>query len=371
MMLLRADPSDEVDLDALVPARPDVADLVPRQHRVPARPHQRRPTRSAARRATLDTVKQLTGLPINYLVTVNFSGFIADRRPGRRRLGGRRPPLLQRERRRGVRTSRTSTSSPGYQRLKGSDALVVRPLPAHGLRPYRLARQQQFVKALKEQITSNFQRRRRSRRSSARSRTTSRSAQAGGGNRSSSRPLRYALFAYGLPSGHFFQSKIDELTGTTSSATPTRRADRTSRRSQEFETPDIEAPRNATAVAFGRKAKREVAAAERISISVLNGNGVDGLGVERAYAARAAGLPDRHAAEPPPATRRTSSTSTRWSTTTSGSKRREAAAQKVADLFGDGAEAGCAGGRSAGSRTARCSPSSSARRSTGRSRRRP
>ena len=61
---------------------------------------------------TLDTVKQLTELPVNYLITVNFHGFkeIVDKLG--RRVDGRRPPLLQPQQRDGGRpTTRTSTSS--------------------------------------------------------------------------------------------------------------------------------------------------------------------------------------------------------------------------------------------------------------------
>ena len=67
-------PADEGDLDALVPARHDRPRHLPGEADLHAA-RSTRPTRECGARGTLETVKDLTGLPINYLITVNFHGF--------------------------------------------------------------------------------------------------------------------------------------------------------------------------------------------------------------------------------------------------------------------------------------------------------
>ena len=85
--------------------------------------------------------------------------------------------------------------------------------------------------------------------------------------------LSYALFAYGLPRGRVFQSRIEGFEGvfelTTDSSNVTR-AIRT------FTHPDVESSEKATAVALGEKLKRRVRAPRDTTVTVLNGNGVAG-----------------------------------------------------------------------------------------------
>ena len=79
-MLIRADPATKTISLLSLPARPRRPDLLPvtaaaaRSGR--PRPHQQR-LRVLRRDGPLETVRHLTGLPINYLITVNFLGFIA------------------------------------------------------------------------------------------------------------------------------------------------------------------------------------------------------------------------------------------------------------------------------------------------------
>src|SRR5919198_963189 len=74
-------------------------------------------------KGALDTVKKLTGLPINYLLTVNFRGFIqiVDR------VGGVWIDIDRRYLNHNVGTAATNYANidlrPGYQLLKGRDAL--------------------------------------------------------------------------------------------------------------------------------------------------------------------------------------------------------------------------------------------------------
>ena len=155
-------------------------------------------------------MKKLTGLPINYLITVNFKGFIeiVDR------VGGVWVDVDRRYYNRNVGTAATNYANidlrPGYQRLKGRDALSYVRYRHTDSDLYRLARQQQFVKALKQQISSNFSVFKALKVVGAITHNVE-IGQAGGGSLEKT-IRRYALFAYGLPSGHFFQSKIDGLT---------------------------------------------------------------------------------------------------------------------------------------------------------------
>ena len=112
-MLIRADPATKHDLAALVPARPRRADLLPEGRRRAAATGSTRPTPTAARPGTLDTVKHLTDLPINYLITVNFHGFkeIVDKIGGIWLDVDRRYYNVNNGTRR-RRTTPTSTSSP-------------------------------------------------------------------------------------------------------------------------------------------------------------------------------------------------------------------------------------------------------------------
>ena len=234
-------------------------------------------------------MKHLTGLPINYLVTVNFLGFIqiVDR------VGGVWVDVDRRYYNKNVGTESTNFSNidlrPGYQLLKGRDALSYVRYRHTDSDLYRLARQQQFVKALKEQVSSNFSVFKALKVVGAITHNVE-IGQAGGGSLENT-IRRYALFAYGLPSGHFFQSKIGDLQGTNELS---RRRSAIQAAVQDFQTPDVEAPRNAAAVSFGRKAAGvEVAAAEPHLDQHPQRQRRHGLGVDRLVRAVAARLPDR------------------------------------------------------------------------------
>ena len=128
-MLLRADPGHEHDLDALVPARPD------RQRSLPGRPHvpgadQRGLLLLRARGDARD--RALAHRPADPLPDHGqLPGLPGDRRQARRSLDGRRPPLLQPERRR-LRDDQPLARLPEARRLAGAR---LRSLPAHRLRP--------------------------------------------------------------------------------------------------------------------------------------------------------------------------------------------------------------------------------------------
>jgi LCP family protein required for cell wall assembly len=284
-------------------------------------------------KGALDTVKKLTGLPINYLITVNFRGFIqvVDR------VGGVWVDVDRRYFNRNVGTAATNYANidlrPGYQRLKGRDALTYVRYRHTDSDLFRLARQQQFVKALKQQISSGFSILKALRVVSAISHNVE-IGQAGGGSLAKA-ITRYTAFAYGLPSGHFFQAKIDPnlLQGTNELIAPTSAIQAAVR---DFETPDVEAPRNATAVTFGRKAAGlKTLPPSRITVSVLNGNGVEGSASNAAYELGQRGY---QIVVPPNAADRNAPRYNYFHTTVYFDRRlrpAKTAARKVADLFGD------------------------------------
>ena len=230
-------------------------------------------------KGALDTVKHLTGLPINYLITVDFNGFI-EIVSG---VGGVWVDVDRRYFNKNVGTEGTNFSNidlqPGYQLLKGRDALAYVRYRHTDSDLYRLARQQQFVKAMKQQISNRFRCWKIPKVVGAITHNVE-IGHAGGGSLEGT-IKRYALFAYGLPSGHIFQAKIDDLAGYDTLSAPTSSI---AAAVHDFQTPDVEAPRNATAVAFGRKAAGvKTPPPSHISISVLNGNGVDGSATNAGY----------------------------------------------------------------------------------------
>ena len=108
-------------------------------------------------KGTLQTVRDLIGLPINYLITVNFRGFkqIVNR------LGGVWIDVDRRyfNNNAGVSPTfgyATINLQPGYQRLTGGAALDYVRFRHTDSDLYRVARQQQFVKAMKYQLAHNF-----------------------------------------------------------------------------------------------------------------------------------------------------------------------------------------------------------------------
>ena len=135
-----------------------------------------------------------------------------------------------------------------------------------------MARQQQFVRAFKSQVKESFAPIAMLKVVNTITKNVE-VAQGGGSDVSGRTVLSYALFAYGLPRGRVFQSRIEGFEGdfelTTDSSNVTR-AIRT------FTHPDVESSEKATAVALGEKSKRRVRAPRDTTVTVLNGNGVAG-----------------------------------------------------------------------------------------------
>ena len=228
-------------------------------------------------KGTVQTVSDLIGLPINYLITVNFRGFkkIVNS------LGG---VWIDVDRRYFNDNAGLSPSfgyakinlQPGYQLLTGGSALDYVRYRHTDSDLFRVTRQQQFVKAMKYQLAHNFSVPKIPKIVGI-LRKNIEVAAGGGGGVSGKTILSYAFFMWHLPAGHFFQTQIQGLSGysdlTTSSANIAAAV-------QDWETPDVDAAQVATAVALGRKVKLKTPARGETTITVLNGNGVAGAAGE-------------------------------------------------------------------------------------------
>src|SRR5262245_61634221 len=231
-------------------------------------------------KGTVQTVADLIGLPINYLITVNFRGFkrIVNT------MGGVWIDVDRRYFNNNAGLSPTFgyakiNLQPGYQLLTGGSALDYVRFRHTDSDFYRVARQQQFVKAMKYQLAHNFSIAKVPKIIGALTKNIE--VGAGGGRKVSGKTvLSYAFFAYHLPSGHFFQSQIQGLTGYSDLRTDPSNIQAAV---QDWLQPDVEAARVATAVALGRKVRTTTPTPTQTSITVLNGNGIEGAAANAGY----------------------------------------------------------------------------------------
>ena len=158
---------------------------------------------------------------------------------------------------------------------------------------YRLARQQQFVRAFKEQVAQQLRRHELPSRQRDHA-ATSRSGEGGKARSSGTVISLRALRVRRCPRGHLFQDKIENVTGLRTSCT--RAAVRRSRRrSTTFAEPGRRASsKAANAAALGQQGRRQkTPPPPTTTVTVLNGNGVAGAAANASLPARAARLPDR------------------------------------------------------------------------------
>jgi LCP family protein required for cell wall assembly len=237
---------------------------------------------------TVETVKQLTGVPIHYIVTIDYRGFIqtvdkvggvwmdVDRRyfndNSNRAPGSTFPPI---------------DLMPGYQKLSGREALSFVRYRHTDSDLYRIERQRLFMRALKERLSSSF-------KLTAIPKLTGvvrRNVKiAQGGNKALDPDVfrGWAFFALKLPPGRVFQSKIGGLYGSGTGGDPLRTDPSNIQAAvEEFQTPDVDAGEKAAAAALGQRPRlRGVGAApppRRTSIVVLNGNGITGSAANASY----------------------------------------------------------------------------------------
>jgi LCP family protein required for cell wall assembly len=219
----------------------------------------------------LQTVKALTNIPINYLVAVNFVGFIQVVN----KLGGVYIDVDRRyfNNHTGPTGFAAINLEPGYQRLNGKQALDFVRYRHTDSDFFRVARQQLFVRATKEQMARFSKFHVFSILKAIKQNVEI--GRAGGAGVSFSTMVNYALFLHGLPGGHFIQVKIPGVVGTNDLTTA---PENISYAVNEFNNPDVAAPEKANAAALREKYRPKVQGLnpKGILITVLNGNGVSG-----------------------------------------------------------------------------------------------
>ena len=276
-------------------------------------------------RGTLSTVKELTGIPINYMITVNFRAFkrIVDSVDG---------VYMDVDRRyfndnTGTETYEDIDLKPGYQLLDGEDALDFVRYRHTDSDLYRVVRQQEFVKALKQRVSNAWDIFELP--GIVRAVTENIEVAKGGGKPiSSGEVLSYAQALYNLPGGNFQQVPLEGVSGYFELEVSESSLQDAIRR---FMNPDVKASDRAITVATGQKQKGEAGPPpSEVSVNVLNGNGEDGAADEAAvllgqlgYQTRNGGNADNF---------RYFRSQVQYDSDTDQA---QLAAQQVADLFGD------------------------------------
>lgn len=280
IMLIRADPQGKA-VTLLSFPRDLVVDIAPCANGGGYRGKINEAFTVCGQKGTLKTVKQLTDIPVNYLVTVNFRGFrtIVDR------LGG---VYMDIDRRYFNDNSGRSVAAryatidlhPGYQRLTGSRSLDYVRYRHTDSDFVRNARQQDFVRALKQQVSSFWS----FKKVPGIITTISESVEVGSGGEREidlGTLLSYAKLVYELPSGSFQQVRITGISGYSSLQLSEQDLDRAI---YQFMNPDIGAAEKAAGIATGQRPKRQQAPeASSVTVEVLNGNGLVGAADEAAY----------------------------------------------------------------------------------------
>jgi LCP family protein required for cell wall assembly len=227
-------------------------------------------TRCGAR-GTLRTVQKLTGVPINYMIMVNFRGFrqIVDK------IGGIWLDIDRRYYNRNDGRASTNFSNidlqPGYQRLGGAAALSFVRFRHTDDDYHRNARQQQFVRAFKDQVAQHFG----IRDLPGVVRVITNNVDVIGSSDFNERTvLEYALLAKDLPGGHLFQVKIEGVTGYAELTAPPGSLQTAI---SEFVNPDVAVTKAANNAALGKKPPRtRTPKPQETTVTVLNGNDVAG-----------------------------------------------------------------------------------------------
>ena len=167
---------------------------------------------------------------------------------------------------------------PGYQKLSGGQALDFVRYRHTDSDLYRVARQQEFVRSFREQVSANFSP--FSVPSLVNAITRNIEVAEGGRKLQGKEVYNYALFAYGLPTGHVFQNKIENVVCSLGCQAST---DDIQKAVQSFSNPDVAASKDANAAALGRKVKTKAPPPSSVTVTVLNGSGVAGAAANTSY----------------------------------------------------------------------------------------
>jgi LCP family protein required for cell wall assembly len=220
---------------------------------------------------SLETVKALTGVPINYLISVNFIGFVDIVN----KLGGVYIDVDRRyfNNHTGPFGYAAINLEPGYQLLNGKDALSFVRYRHTDSDLFRVARQQMFVRSAKDQLrrisTTDYL------GIAGAIKRNVQVARSGGHGVDLTTLKNYAFFFHSLPGGHFLQVRIQGIEGGNDLTAP--QSDINAAVNQ-FMHPDVTAAAKANAAALNEKYHPKVTGInpKSVFITVLNGNGVTG-----------------------------------------------------------------------------------------------
>src|SRR5579884_3014903 len=235
-------------------------------------------------KATVDTMEHLTGLKINYLITLDFHGF--------KQIVNKLHGVYMNVDRRYYIPPNTGVSAidlePGYQKLDGGQALQYVRYRHTDSDLYRNARQQLFLEALKSRLRGSLSITEIPQLIGA-LKGNLEIARGGGGAPSMSEIQAYAGLAYHLPAGHLFRNAIDAsqlqptgIAGAELSA-PQSAIDAAV---SNFLHPDVTLPTRASDQAFGIKpkaTKQKTLKPSQISTLVLNAGNVAGRAANTTY----------------------------------------------------------------------------------------
>ncbi len=231
---------------------------------------------------SLETVRHLTNLPINYLISVNFLGFIGVVN----KLGGVWVDIDRRYYNKNTGSAATNFANidlqPGYQHLTGKKALDFVRFRHTDTDLIRLARQQLFVSAMRQQVSHSLGPTSIPGLVNEITHHQYVEVARGGRELTLSDIYKYATFAWGLPHGHVFQTKIQNVTGYNELSASQSSIDQAV---QQFMNPDVGASTTATEVALGRKIRKRkrTIPPKQVTLTVLNGNGVAGSASNASY----------------------------------------------------------------------------------------
>jgi len=287
---------------------------------------------------TLDTVEHLTGLPVNYLITVDFHGFklLVNKLHGVYIQVDRRYLNTQG----GPGGFAKIDIEPGYQKLDGEQALDYVRYRHTDSDIYRTARQQLFIEALKDRFASGFSLLQIPSIIGSMKHSIE-IGRAGGGSPSMDEILSYAGLAYHLQAGHLFRNSIDR--SQLQPYGPYRAEliappDAIQQAVNSFVNPDVTLPSRANATALGLKPKPSAPEVKlqpgEITTLILNGTTIPGLARDTSYKVaqlgyRTAQLPDAVKADAPTANYKVT-----WIYYDPVQPYSRVAAQQLATLFG-------------------------------------
>lgn len=229
---------------------------------------------------TVLTIKHLTNLPINYLITVNFHGFkeVVDK------LGGVWMDVDRRYYNKNTGQSYDDYANinlqPGYQLLSGQEALDFVRFRHTDNDLVRNARQQEFVRAFREQVSRSFS----PFEIPSLVGTITKNIEVGEGGHplEAKQVVSYALFAQSLPSGHLFQDhSLQQSVVCQNTCTVTPQGLQSA--IDQFQNPDVGSSKAANNAALNIKVKQKTPPPSKVTVTVLNGNGQGGVAANASY----------------------------------------------------------------------------------------